>query len=156
MDPVDPVYVWDYGNGNKYLYYCGKFIWFDALNDQRSNFSSRLDADITEVRVSSNLIHLLVLVRLQDLGELGGGSTNPSIGIVIALDTDMNYTNGARQLVDGKTNTSKYAHGTTRYSQTSQTPMLNPISQYMVMEFPYHLAAPPEHIRLKHERCINE
>ncbi len=109
MDPSNPVYVWDYGNGNKYLYYRGEFIWFDALNDQRSGYTTRLDADITEVRISSNSTHLLILVRLHDLGVLGGGSTNPSIGLVIALDTDMNYHNGATQLIDGDTSTPNYA-----------------------------------------------
>ena len=106
-NPYDPYYVWDYGNGNKYLYYHGEFIWFDALDDQ--NGTTAAYTDITELRVTSNESHLLMLVRFRDLGILGGGITNPSVAIVIALDTDMNYRNGNRTLADGKTLTSPYA-----------------------------------------------
>ncbi len=108
-DPYNPLYVWDYGNGNKYLYYQGEFIWFDAIGDQRTGYTDREDADITELRVTSNETHLLILLRFSDLGVLGGGVSDPSIAIVIALDVDMNYLNGATLLADGKTSTPNYA-----------------------------------------------
>ncbi len=108
LDPYNPLYVWDYGNGNKYTYYRGEFIWFDAIGDQRTGFVNRYDADITEIRVTSNATHLLVLVRLRDLGAIGEGP-NSSIAITLALDTDLNYHNGNTLLLDGKTHTPSYA-----------------------------------------------
>ncbi len=108
-NPNRLLYVWDYGNGNKYTYYRGEFIWFDALGDQRSGYTGRLDADISEIRVTSNNTHLLVLFRVVDLGVLGGGAVSPSIGIILALDTDMNYHNGNTTLLDDKTSVPNYA-----------------------------------------------
>jgi len=102
------IYVWDLGNGNKYLYYKGEFIWFDALKDTRNVSSYYPEADLTEVRVSGNQTHLLILVRVADLRNVGDPS-NPSLLLSIPIDIDMNYLNGNTTTIDKNTNVSRYA-----------------------------------------------
>ncbi len=85
----------------------GEYIWKDRVGDERTDFFSPDKAvDIVSFHVTSNSTHLLMLIRLRDLGNLG---VNGAPAVLIALDTDMNYTNGERWLaLYSDTNTSEY------------------------------------------------
>jgi len=101
------IFVWDYGNGNKYTYYKGEFIWFDAINDTRTLPIYRPDIDLTEIRVSGDDNHLYILVRVADLGVIGNTS-QPTLLLSIPIDVDLNHQNGNVTTIDSNTNVSKY------------------------------------------------
>ncbi len=94
-------------DNNTYTVSNGEFIWKDMVGDERTDFyNPDPGVDIISFHVTSNKSHLMILVRFRDLGDLG---VDGSPAILIALDTDMNYTNGERWLaLYSDTNTSQY------------------------------------------------
>ncbi|MEM4758616.1 MAG: hypothetical protein QXX10_02925 [Desulfurococcaceae archaeon] len=99
------IHVFNVSGDNKFLYYKGEFVWFDALNDTRLDVSF---ADLTEMRVTSNETHLLMLVRVRGKIPVGIVGQN-SLLLSILIDTDMNWFNGNYTTIDKYINVSIYA-----------------------------------------------
>lgn len=101
------IYVWNEGNGS-YLYFFGEFIWFDNINDTRTELPYTPWVDLTEIRVSGDENYLYILVRVADLISVGN-INEPSLLLSIPIDIDMNYMNGNHTTIDPDTNVSIYA-----------------------------------------------
>ncbi len=94
-DPSDWIGV-PPSSDNSYTYSNGEWIWKDAVNDIQDVYTSNLlsdvdKADITEIRITSNGTHLLLLIKFADLSALG---LDGEPAVFITIDEDHTTSSG--------------------------------------------------------------